>query len=86
MHQERHYPGRISATRLRNPDFAALAGDFGGFGERVERTNDLAAAFERALASGRPAILHCIVAPQALTPTATLVAMRREGEKAKFDR
>jgi acetolactate synthase-1/2/3 large subunit len=23
MHQERHYPGRISATQLRNPDFAA---------------------------------------------------------------
>ena len=25
MHQEREYPGRVSATVLRNPDFAALA-------------------------------------------------------------
>ena len=25
MHQERHYPGRVSGTDLVNPDFAALA-------------------------------------------------------------
>jgi acetolactate synthase-1/2/3 large subunit len=82
MHQERHYPGRISATRLKNPDFAALGRDFGGFGERVERTQDFAPAFERALASGKPAILHCIVDPQALTPGQTLDAIRKQGEEA----
>jgi acetolactate synthase I/II/III large subunit len=82
MHQERHYPGRVSATRLRNPDFAALGRDFGGFGERVERTEEFAPAFERALASGRPAILHCIVDPQALTPGQTLDAIRKQGEQA----
>ena len=32
MHQERDYPGRIVATDLRNPDFAAYARAFGGFG------------------------------------------------------
>jgi acetolactate synthase I/II/III large subunit len=82
MHQERHYPGRTSATRLRNPDFAALGRDFGGFGERVERTEDFAPAFERALASRKPAILHCIVDPQALTPSQTLDAIRKQGEEA----
>jgi acetolactate synthase-1/2/3 large subunit len=82
MHQERHYPRRVSATRLRNPDFAALGRDFGGFGERVERTEDFAPAFERALASGKPAILHCIVDPQALTPGQTLDAIRKQGEEA----
>jgi acetolactate synthase-1/2/3 large subunit len=82
MHQERHYPRRVSATRLRNPDFAALGRDFGGFGERVERTEDFAPAFERALASGKPAILHCIVDPQALTPGQTLDAIRKQGEQA----
>jgi acetolactate synthase-1/2/3 large subunit len=79
MHQERNYPGRISATRLRNPDFAALGRDFGGFGERVDRTEDFEPAFERALASGKPAILHCIVDPQALTPATTLDAVRKTG-------
>jgi acetolactate synthase-1/2/3 large subunit len=86
MHQERHYPGRVSATHLKNPDFAALGRDFGGFGERVERTEDFTAAFERALVSGKPAVLHCIVDPQALTPTSTLDAIRLQGEKAASDR
>ncbi len=86
MHQERHYPGRISATPLRNPDFAALARDFGGFGERIERTDDFAPAFERALDLGKPAILHCIVDPQALTPTATLDDIRRQGESPEPNR
>ena len=37
MHQEREYPGRVSATCLRNPDFAAYARAFGGFGATVEK-------------------------------------------------
>jgi acetolactate synthase-1/2/3 large subunit len=78
MHQEREYPGRVSATNLKNPDFAALAKAFGGHGERVERTADFAPAFERALASGLPALVHCLVDPQALTPTRTLDAIRDE--------
>jgi acetolactate synthase-1/2/3 large subunit len=76
MHQERDYPGRVSATTLRNPDFSAYAVAFGGHGERVERTEDFAPAFERALASGKPAIVHCIVDPEAITPTTTLGAIR----------
>jgi acetolactate synthase I/II/III large subunit len=64
MHQEREYPGRISATRLRNPDFAAYATAFGGHGETVRRTAAFAPAFERALASGKPALLHCFLDPR----------------------
>ena len=54
MHQERDYPGRISATMLKNPDFAAYACAFGGHGERVERTEDFAPALERALRAASP--------------------------------
>ncbi len=54
MHQEREYPGRVSATELRNPDFAAYARAFGGHGERVETTAEFAPAFERAVASASP--------------------------------
>jgi acetolactate synthase-1/2/3 large subunit len=78
MHQEREYPGRVSATALRNPDFAAYARAFGGFGARVERTEDFAAAFEQALASGKPAILHLTVDPEAITPSTTLAAIRKK--------
>ncbi|AQH02446.1 thiamine pyrophosphate-binding protein [Burkholderia sp. KK1] len=76
MHQEKTYPGRVAATSLRNPDFAAYATTFGGHGERVETTAQFAPAFERALASGRPAILHCLIDPEAITPNASLAALR----------
>jgi acetolactate synthase I/II/III large subunit len=76
MHQERDYPGRVSATALRNPDFAAYARAFGGHGERVDSTELFAPALERALASGLPAILHCLIDPEAITPTTTLTALR----------
>ena len=77
MHQEREYPGRVVGTQLRNPDFAALARAFGGHGETVARTEEFAPAFERALASGAPAILHVKVDPEAITPATTLTAIRQ---------
>jgi acetolactate synthase-1/2/3 large subunit len=67
MHQERDYPGRVVGTQLSNPDFALYAKAFGGHGERVERTEDFAPAFERALASGKPSILHCLLDPRAIS-------------------
>ena len=83
MHQEQRYPGRVSATLLKNPDFAAYATAFGGHGEHVETTAQFAPAFERALASGRPAILHCIVHPEALTPGRTLTEITAAGREAQ---
>ena len=69
-------PGRVSGTDLVNPDFAAFARAFGAHGETVERTDDFAAAFERALAAGRPAVLSLPVDPEAITPRTTLTALR----------
>lgn len=80
MHQEKNYPGRISATYLRNPDFAAYASAFGGHGERVEKTADFAAAFDRAVKSNKPAILHLITDPEAITPTTTIAKLRAAGQ------
>ena len=76
MHQERHYPGRVVATSLKNPDFAAYARAFGGHGATVERTTDFLPAFEEALGSGLPAIIHLKVDPEALTPGMSLSAIR----------
>jgi len=76
MHQEREYPGRVSATTLKNPDFKAYALAFGGHGERVERTEEFAPALARARASGLPSIIHCLLDPQAITPTSTLDGIR----------
>ncbi len=76
MHQEREYPERIVATALRNPDFAAYARAFGGFGATVEKTADFAKAFADARASGKPAIIHLKLDPDAITPSTTLSAIR----------
>jgi acetolactate synthase-1/2/3 large subunit len=76
MHQERHYPGRISATHLQNPDFRGYAEVFGGHGERVTRTEEFAPALARARASGKPSILHCLLDPEAITPGSTLQGIR----------
>ena len=66
----------MSGTRLKNPDFAAYATAFGGHGERVETADEFKAAFERAVASGKPSILHCILDPEAITPATTLTKIR----------
>jgi len=71
-HQERHYPGRVAATNLVNPDFAALARAYGGHGETVRTTEAFSPALERALASGKPAILHVLTDPEAISTTTTL--------------
>jgi len=76
MHQEREYPSRVVATDLKNPDFAALARAYGGHGETVAKTADFAPAFERARASGKPAIVEIKLDPEAITPTRTLTQIR----------
>jgi len=81
MHQERSYPGRVHGTRLENPDFAAYARSFGAFGELVQTTEQFAPAFERALASGRSALLELQLSEEVITPGTTLSAIR--ARKAK---
>ena len=83
MHQEKHYPGRVSGTMLTNPDFAALARAYGGHGETVRDEADFAGAFGRAQASGTVAVIELRVDEQALSTGMTLEAARLAGEKAK---
>ncbi len=78
MHQERHYPGRVHGTALRNPDFAALARAYGGTGELVEDTAEFAGAFERAKTAGVPALLHLKLDPEAISPSRSLSQIRDE--------
>ncbi len=82
-HQERHYPERVSGTSMVNPDFAALARAYGFHGERVERTEDFADAFDRALASDSGALLDLVISPEALTPRQSLSQIRAAGLAAR---
>ena len=83
MHQERHYPGRVSGTALANPDFAALARAYGGWGARVERTEDFPEAFRAAEAAGTLAVIECVTDPEALATGLTLSAARAAAEAAR---
>jgi acetolactate synthase-1/2/3 large subunit len=78
MHQEKRYPGRVSATDLTNPDFAALARSYGAFGAAVERTADFAPVFEQAVASGLPAVIELRMDPEVITTRTTLSALRAQ--------
>lgn len=74
QHQEKHYPGRPSGTRMVNPDFAGWIRSFGGHGERVERTEEFAPALDRALAAGSPSLIHVIVGPEVMPPASDEIA------------
>ncbi|HEV3240757.1 MAG TPA: thiamine pyrophosphate-binding protein [Casimicrobiaceae bacterium] len=82
MHQERAYPARVYGTDLLNPDFAALARAYGAHAETVQRTAEFAPAFERALAAGRPALLHLKVDGEQITMNATISALRARAQGA----
>ena len=81
MHQERQFPGRVVGTDLVNPDFGAFARSFGAHGETVERTDEFPEALERALESGRPAVIALRIDPEAITPRTTLSAIRAAAEQ-----
>jgi acetolactate synthase-1/2/3 large subunit len=67
MHQEKHYPGRVSATDLTNPDFAAYARSFGAEGVRVEKTEDFLPVFKAALQSKKTTLIEVMMDPQQIT-------------------
>ena len=81
MHQERDYPGRVIASELVNPDFAALARAHHGHGETVAATEEFGPAFERAVASGKPAIIEVKFDPEAIATSTTLSAIRGKGKR-----
>jgi acetolactate synthase I/II/III large subunit len=57
QHQERAYPGRVVATDLANPDFAALARAFGATGRTVRDPREIGPALTSVLRCEGPAVL-----------------------------
>ncbi|NVD43612.1 thiamine pyrophosphate-binding protein [Qipengyuania atrilutea] len=77
MHQEREFPGRVSTTDLRNPDFAALAESFGCWSAFADTTE----AFKDAIvaAEGRRGVrlIHCKIDVEQLAASgATISGLR----------
>ena len=82
MYQERTYPHRVSGTALTNPDFAKFIEAYGGHGEIVETTEQFVPAVQRALASGKPALVEVRTNPEQVTNRATIADLRAQAEKA----
>ena len=57
------YQSRYIGVDHPYPNFAEVAHCFGVWGERVEEAQHLRPALERALASGRPAVVDVIIDP-----------------------
>jgi acetolactate synthase-1/2/3 large subunit len=76
MHQERQFPTRVVATDLVNPSFVDLGRAYGAYAELVASDENFPDALDRALAAGRPALLELRVDPEAITPRATISAIR----------
>jgi acetolactate synthase-1/2/3 large subunit len=81
MHQEYAHPKRIIGTDLVNPDFAALAQSYGAHGETVAKTEEFGPAFDRALASGKAAVIELKTDPEVISTRATVSDLRQAASR-----
>ena len=84
MHQEREYPGRVSGDRAAQPRLRARSpGPMAAMASTWSAPRSSPPPSSAASPPGLPAMIHCLVDPEALTPTLTLAAIR---EKALAER
>ncbi|MBT3700041.1 MAG: acetolactate synthase, partial [Alphaproteobacteria bacterium] len=57
-HQEKHFPGRVSATVLNNPDFAMMATAYGALGLTVTDSDEIGPVLQQALEHPGPALIN----------------------------
>lgn len=82
MHQEREYPGRISATTLTNPDFAALAAAYGAWSARAETTAQFIAALDEAKGRSGIRLIHALTDLERIAASGATIAGLRARAKA----
>lgn len=79
MHQEREFPGedRITATRLVNPDFAALAASYGGWSVQAATTDEFKDALVEANGLNGLRLIHCKIDIEQLAASGASVSALR---------
>jgi len=77
MHQEKHFPARVSATALVNPDFPRLAETYGAIGIRIDHSDQAEDAFQEALASRRPAVISVKTSLEHISAASTIAQLRK---------
>jgi acetolactate synthase-1/2/3 large subunit len=83
LHQERDYPGRVSATELTNPDFAQLARAFGATGLVVETESDIENAVAAALAADGPVVVDVRASLEAISAYTTITQLHGAASRPK---
>lgn len=68
IRQRLQFGGRIMGTEHGNPDFAALARDFGAAGYRLENDSETRGVLEKAVAEEGPVVVDIILNPDDLPP------------------
>ncbi|MDY7096901.1 MAG: thiamine pyrophosphate-binding protein [Pseudomonadota bacterium] len=81
MHQEREYPGRVSATRLSNPDFGTLGAAYGAWSERVETTDEFRSALVEAKGRSGLRLIHMVIDVEQLAASGATVSGLRAKAK-----
>ncbi|MFC4255148.1 thiamine pyrophosphate-binding protein [Altererythrobacter xixiisoli] len=77
MHQERSFPGRVSATDLHNPDFVQLAQSYGAWAVRCDTTANFQRGLTEALSCKGVRLLHCVIEVEQLSAAgATISGLR----------
>jgi acetolactate synthase-1/2/3 large subunit len=74
MHQEREYPGRVSATALANPDFALLGQAYGAWSARVETTAQFIAALDEAKGRKGIRLIHALTDLERIAASGATIA------------
>jgi acetolactate synthase-1/2/3 large subunit len=77
LHQERHFPGRVSGTELVNPDFSLWAKSFGAHTVTIAAGDDVTAKVREALEFDGPAVIHAKSSRESLSAFTTLSALAR---------
>lgn len=82
MHQEREYPGRVSATALANPDFAKLGEAYGAWSTRVETTAQFVAALHAAKGRSGIRLIHAVTDLERIAASGATISGLRARAKA----
>lgn len=83
LHQERDYPGRVTATELANPDFAQLARAYGATGLVVETEDDIESTVAAALAADGPVIVDVRASLEAISAYTTITQLHGGASRPK---
>ncbi|MFW6076951.1 MAG: thiamine pyrophosphate-dependent enzyme, partial [Hyphomicrobiales bacterium] len=75
-HQEKHFPGRVSGTKLTNPDFTAWARSFGVHAVTIRMGDDVAAKVAEALAHPGAVVVEVHSSLEAISAFTTIAKLR----------